>query len=136
MKEDIKNDLSSIAFSHPFFRDIVGNTLNYIEKLEQENNNFKEASIINDSLYKEVCNKNKELEEENKRLVIEKATALQEVRKYKEMVKDRIPKSLIKEKIEELNKMLKKSHKKTQRLTVGEIMMIKTVLQELLGDEK
>jgi hypothetical protein len=36
MEEEIKNDLSSIAFSHPFFSDIVGNTLNYIERLEKE----------------------------------------------------------------------------------------------------
>ena len=39
------------------------NLLTRYKQLEQENNNFKEASIINDRLYQEVCNKNKELEE-------------------------------------------------------------------------
>ena len=39
-----------------------------IENLLKENENLKQASIINDRLYKEVCNKNKELEEENKKL--------------------------------------------------------------------
>lgn len=46
-----------------------------------------------------------------------------------------IPKSKIKEKIEEINKMLRKSHKKPQRLTVGEMMLVKTVLKELLEEE-
>lgn len=40
----------------------VANLLTRYKQLEQENNNFKEASIINDRLYQEVCNKNKELE--------------------------------------------------------------------------
>ena len=35
MGEDIKNDLAGIAFSHPFFNEIVRNTLNYIEELEK-----------------------------------------------------------------------------------------------------
>lgn len=44
----------------------------------------------------------KELEEKNERLIIEKATALQEVRKYKEMVKG------YKDRVEELKQELKK----------------------------
>ena len=46
----------------------------------------------------------KQLEEKKERIIIEKAEALQEVRKYKAKVKDSIPKSKIKEKIEELEK--------------------------------
>lgn len=34
-----------------------------ISNILKENENFKEASIINDRLYKDVCNKNKQLEE-------------------------------------------------------------------------
>ena len=41
----------------------IENLLTRYKQLEQENNNFKEAAIINDRLYKEVCNKNKELKE-------------------------------------------------------------------------
>lgn len=63
----------------------------------------------------------KELKEENERLIIEKATALQAVRKYKEMVKDRIPKSKVKEKIEEYN-------------SIGMIGVVRA-LQELLEEE-
>lgn len=36
MEEDIKDDLASIAFSCPFFSDIIKNSLNYIEQLEKE----------------------------------------------------------------------------------------------------
>ena len=45
MEEDIKSDLSSIAFTHPFFSDIVENTLNYIEQLEKENKELLEVKI-------------------------------------------------------------------------------------------
>lgn len=41
IEEAIKNDLSSIGFSHPFFSDIVQNTLNYIEKLEREKEEYR-----------------------------------------------------------------------------------------------
>lgn len=34
-----------------------------ISNILKENENLKQASIINDRLYQEVCNKNKELEE-------------------------------------------------------------------------
>lgn len=47
------------------------NLLTKYKQLEQENNNFKEASIINDSLYKEVCNKNKELKKTVKSVLLE-----------------------------------------------------------------
>jgi len=134
LEEDIKNDLSSIAFSHPFFRDIVGNTLNYIEKLEQENNNYKAAALKNDDYYKEVCNKNKELE-----------------KKYDDLLCDVydlfVRKSLIKEKIEELNKEIEELQERFNKTKEKEfcnaiLVQIKSkrntikVLQELLGDEK
>jgi len=105
----------------------------YIIKIKKENENLKQAAIINKNLYKEVCNKNKELEEENKKLNNANKTYINAIQNITPvLMADYVEKSLIKEKIEELNKMLKKSHKKPQRLTVGEIMMIKTVLQELL----
>ena len=49
MEEDIKNDLAGIAFSHPFFSDIVTGVLNYIEKLEKEN---KELQAFGDFFMK------------------------------------------------------------------------------------
>lgn len=107
-----------------------------IKHILEENNNYKAAALKNDDLYKEVCNKNKELEEEKARYEHKYEIAFNKLIEYEKTLeklqKETIWKSLIKEKIEELNKMLKKSHKKPQRLTVGEIMMIKTVLQELL----
>lgn len=131
MEEDIKNDLSSIVFSHPFFRDIVGNTLNYIEKLEQENNNYKAAALKNDDLYKEVCNKNKELENDLTSVYISGV--------YDERKKWQLK---IKEKIEELDNRIKSNtteeeYKKDKIYTCKDFNeFITSVLQELLGDEK
>ena len=51
MEEEIKNDLSSIAFSHPFFSDIVGNTLNYIERLEKERDYYKQRYLEFNNLF-------------------------------------------------------------------------------------
>lgn len=48
----------------------------------------------------------KQLEEKKERIIIEKAEALQEVRKYKAKVKDSIPKSKVKEEIEELRAIM------------------------------
>jgi hypothetical protein len=42
MEEELKNDLAGIAFSHPFFSDIVTGVLNYIEKLEKENKELEQ----------------------------------------------------------------------------------------------
>ena len=101
MEEDIKEDLSSIAFSHPFFSDIVVNALNYIEKLEKESDSKEKA--YNDCY----C----------------------EFKHYKQY--ESIPKSKVKEKIEELNKneLLCKMNFENIKFTIE-------VLQELLGDEK
>ena len=71
----------------------------------------------------------KQLKETNERIIIEKAEALQEVRKYKAKVKDSIPKSKVKEKIEELNK-LEKGFNFTGLITECETKI--EVLQELL----
>ena len=75
MGEDIKSDLAGIAITHPFFADMVTNALNYIEELEKEN---------------------KELKEDNEQLDAIKNEA---VRRYNF---ESIPKSKVKEKIEEL----------------------------------
>lgn len=48
--------------------DICWSEVQAIEKLVEDNNNLKAAALKNDDLYKEVCNKNKELEEENEKL--------------------------------------------------------------------
>ena len=76
MGEDIKSDLAGIAITHPFFADMVTNALNYIEELEKEN---------------------KELKEDNEQLDAIKNEA---VRRYNF---ESIPKSKVKEKIEELD---------------------------------
>lgn len=78
MGEDIKNDLAGIAITHPFFVDMVTNALNYIEELEKEN---------------------KELKEDNEQLDAIKNEA---VRRYNF---ESIPKSKVKEKIEELKRI-------------------------------
>lgn len=71
-----------------------------IENILKENENLKQASIINDSLYKEVCNKNKELEAQNN---IYKKYAVMTTKEgiiiagVKFSFEDYIPKALIKE---------------------------------------
>ena len=113
--EEFKKNGYSILFMKYQDRNITNshieraleNLLTRYKKLEQENNNFKEASIINDSLYKEVCNKNKELEEENnqyKKYAVMMTTEGLIINGVKFSFEDYIPKSLIKEKIEELKK--------------------------------
>lgn len=62
-----------------------------IKSLDTGDDTELKNAIIN------VLSRLKQLEEDNERLIIEKATALQEVRKYKGIVKDRIPKSKLKE---------------------------------------
>lgn len=72
MEEDIKNDLAGIAFSHPFFSDIVTGVLNYIKKLEAE---IESQDKTIDNLIEEQEEREKyvhSLEEENKELELEK----------------------------------------------------------------
>ncbi len=57
MEEDIKSDLSSIAFTHPFFSDVVENTLNYIEQLEEERNTYRRQ--LNDAFSRGFIHKDK-----------------------------------------------------------------------------
>lgn len=90
----------------------------------------------------------KQLEEKKERIIIEKAEALQEVRKYKAKVKDSIPKSKIKEKIEELNqeeKDLQDSISDEEReeysdanisYSLMDIETRRSVLEELLKEDK
>ena len=118
MEEDIKEDLSSIAFSHPFFSDIVVNALNYIEKLEKESDSKEKA--YNNCYY--------------------------EFKHYKQYKS--IPVSKVKEKIEELEKEYKQIESKYEEevLDAGEedlddyiemekIRKAKRVLQELMEDK-
>lgn len=69
----------------------------YIKQLEEENNNLKTAALKNDDYYKEVCNKNKELENNCKKYVVRD--------RLSEYVENTILKSLVKEKIEELKEI-------------------------------
>lgn len=73
-----------------------------------------------------------QLKKENERIIIEKAEALQEVRKYKAKVKDSIPKSLVKEKIEELDDIKLCEGNINQAIIEDKIKL----LQDLLGEEK
>lgn len=110
MGEDIKNDLAGIAITHPFFADMVTNALNYIEELEKEN---------------------KELKEDNEQLDAIKNEA---VRRYNF---ETVPKSKIKDKIEELNNVNNaealEDLMNTKNYTI--IQLVQYVLQELLGKE-
>lgn len=78
--------------------------ISYINKLEVDNSNYKAAALKNDDYYKEVCNKNKELEKENKKYIV-KLTDEEYRRVIEAAQKDCVPKSLIKEKIEELKEI-------------------------------
>ena len=87
MGEDIKSDLAGIAITHPFFADMVTNALNYIEELEKEN---------------------KELKEDNEQLDAIKNEA---VRRYNF---ETVPKSKVKEKIEELKEIKQEKYERVQ----------------------
>ena len=97
-------------------------------ELLKENNELKQALIINKNLYEEVCNKNKELEEENKKYIV-KLTDEEYRRVIEAAQKDCIPKSLIKEKIEKYE-LYKKETNITLLRTTFESKI--EVLQELL----
>ena len=101
-----------------------------VANLLKENENLKQASIINDRLYQEVCNKNKELEKNCKKCVVRD--------RLNEYVENTIPKSLIKEKIEEIkekDKKYKTYTKDGRENFITEYLAI-PILQELLGEEK
>ena len=109
MGEDIKNDLAGIAITHPFFAAIITNALNYIEELEKEN---------------------KELKEDNEQLDAIKNEA---VRRYNF---ETVPKSKVKEKIEELDKEKLKYDNDLRIYTLRNTFDFqKEVLQELLREE-
>ena len=76
-----------------------------IENILEENENFKQASIINDRIFEAERNKNKELEEENSNLKKVKTDEfiVNNPWLFKCLSEVYIPKSLIKEKIEALN---------------------------------
>lgn len=104
------------------------NLLTRYKEIEQENNNFKQAAIINDRLYQEVCNKNKELEEKldnsrkanellnktNNELRWEKRTmyskAVNDIISKFNLGDEFIPVQKVKEKIEEYQKTEKEMH--------------------------
>ena len=79
----------------------------------------------------------KQLEADNKRIIIQKAEALQEVRKYKAKLKNYIPKSKIKEKIEELNELIIETQKELGSASKEFTIYVhqEKALQELLEEE-
>ena len=108
MGEDIKSDLAGIAITHPFFVDMVTNALNYIEELEKEN---------------------KELKEDNEQLDAIKDEA---IRRYNF---ESIPKSKVKEKIEELDKEKLKYDNDLRIYTLRDTFDFqKEILQEILEE--
>lgn len=68
----------------------------------EENENLKQAIKINKDLYETKCNKNKELEEENRKLNNANKTYINAIQNITPvLMNDYVDKSLIKEKIEE-----------------------------------
>lgn len=52
MEEEVKNDLASIAFTHPYYRNMVDNTFNYINELEEKNKELqKEVEKLRSIIY-------------------------------------------------------------------------------------
>ena len=164
MEEDIKNDLVGIAFTRPFFSDIVNNTLNYIEKLEQENEelrDFKERTLeidnkeVSDALHMllhcslkdieyqtqkqqfQIVNAYiKQLEEENQSKQKAYDDCYCEYKHYKQF--DSIPKSKVKEKIEEYKNeigQLRIERNVTYDSGIYKLELKREALQELLGEE-
>ena len=119
------------------YKQALQNLLTRYKQLEQENNNLKAAALKNDDYYKEVCNKNKELKESCKSCVVRD--------RLHEYVENTIPKSLVKEKIEEYKKHLpdKTTYEEYKNGGMYSVIGKQTtygvaieVLQELLGEEK
>lgn len=112
MEEDIKNDLAAIAFTHPFFNEIVENTLNYIKQLEEENKELKEA-------YKS-----------------EKTMKNNYVRYYQDLLlkENSIPKSKVKENLKQLEKEYKQD---LENNSINAFILKCKIeaIKELLGEE-
>ena len=151
MEEDIKileeyfelTKSGYIVYPHDKEYKALQNLLTKYKQLEQENEKLKEATIINKNLYEEVCNKNKELEDKcidiAERLYTERmanAVMSNNIKGYQEELANSIPKSLIKEKIEELDKEKLKYDNDLRIYTLRNTFDFqKEVLQELLGEE-
>lgn len=101
MEEDIKNDLAGIAYTHPYFSEIVGNTLKYILELEEENKRLKIDNLNN------LCEECSEL---TKQAGITEEDTRKILKDYRDKIKNSIPVSLVEEKIEELNKELEEKY--------------------------
>lgn len=120
----------------------MANIIDRLKQLEEDNNNYKAAAIINDRLYQEVCNKNKELEEEKARYEHKYEIAFNKLIEYEKTLeklqKETIWKSLIKEKKEETANKIKELEpcKHISPHDYGYACGQNEILRELLGDEK
>ena len=102
-----------------------------IKYILDENNELKAALKINHDLYESKCNQNTKLEEENKesKKVKTDEFILNNPWLFKYLSEVYIPKSLVKEKIEEWDKSIKWANADDRYYAMK-------ILQDILGEEK